>query len=167
MAAGNTYEAIATQTLGSTTTSITFSSIAGTYTDLVLVAAPLRSTSGGEELVMQFNGDTSGPYSSTILWGDGTTAGSYRATNQSSIILNYYASVSTAQNTQIFNIMNYANTTTNKTVIGRAGRSDSGVDAIVGRWPSTAAITSIVLKLKNGGSFNTGSVFSLYGIAAA
>ena len=118
-------------------------------------------------MVMQFNNDTAGPYSSTILWGDGSTAGSYRATNQNSIILNYYASVSTTPTTQIFNIMNYANTTTNKTVVGRAGRSDSGVDATVGRYPSTSAITSMQLKLKNGGNFVSGSSFTLYGIKAA
>ena len=37
MAAGNTYVALATQTLGSATATVTFSSISGAYTDLVLV----------------------------------------------------------------------------------------------------------------------------------
>jgi hypothetical protein len=37
MAAGNTYVAIAEQTLGTAAASVTFSSIPGTYTDLVLV----------------------------------------------------------------------------------------------------------------------------------
>ena len=116
---------------------------------------------------MQFNGDTAGNYSATILWGDGSTAGSIRVSNQTYAYLNYYASVSTTQNTQIFNIMNYASTTTNKTVVGRANRADSGVDAAVALWRSTAAITSIALKLKNGSNFSTGSTFTLYGIKAA
>lgn len=162
----STYTPIATTTLGSSTTTINFTSISSAYTDLVLVAVPLRTT-GAEEMVMQFNNDTISPYSSTILWGDGSTAGSVRSTNQSSIILNYYASVSTTPMTQIFSIMNYANTTTNKTVLGRAGRSDSGIDATVGRWPSTSAITSMQLNLKNGGNFLTGSTFTLYGVKSA
>jgi hypothetical protein len=58
MAAGNTYEAIATQTLGSAAASVTFSSIPGTYTDLVLVVAMEHVTTGTENIVMQFNGDT-------------------------------------------------------------------------------------------------------------
>jgi hypothetical protein len=44
MPAGNTYEAIATQTLGSAAASVTFSSIPGTYTDLVLVVAGTLTT---------------------------------------------------------------------------------------------------------------------------
>jgi hypothetical protein len=161
----STYEPIATSTLGSAASSVTFSSIPSTYTDLVVVAAPLASSA--EEFVMQFNGDTAGNYSATILWGDGSTAGSIRVSNQTYAYLNYYASVSTTQNTQIFNIMNYASTTTNKTVVGRANRADSGVDAAVALWRSTAAITSIALKLKNGSNFSTGSTFTLYGIKAA
>jgi hypothetical protein len=36
MAAGNTYTPLATQTLGSAAASVTFSSISGAYTDLVV-----------------------------------------------------------------------------------------------------------------------------------
>jgi hypothetical protein len=44
MAAGNTYTPLATQTLGSAAASVTFSSISGAYTDLVLVLN-IKSTS--------------------------------------------------------------------------------------------------------------------------
>lgn len=116
---------------------------------------------------MQFNGDTSAVYSATVLWGDGSTAGSIRSTNQNSAVLNYYASVTGTQNTQIFNVMNYANTTTFKTIIGRAGRANSGVDATVALWRNTAAINSVALKLKNSNNFLTGSTFTLYGVKSA
>jgi hypothetical protein len=165
MAAGSTYTPIATQTLSSAAASVTFSSIPGTYTDLVVLAAPLSGAP--EEFVMQFNSDTASNYSSTLLWGDGTTAGSYRTSSQPNTYLNYYGSVGTTPNTQMFNIMNYANTTTYKTVIGRAGRSASGLDAVVALWRSTAAISTIAIKLKNGNNFTTGSIFTIYGIAAA
>jgi hypothetical protein len=161
----STYEPIATQTLGSAAASVTFSSIASTYTDLIVVAAPLAGSA--EEFVMQFNGDTASNYSATILWGSGSTAGSVRVSNQTYAYLNYYGSVSTTQSTQIFNIMNYANTTTNKTIIGRANRADSGVDAVAALWRSTAAITSVAIKLKNGSNFSIGSTFTLYGVKSA
>jgi hypothetical protein len=80
MPAGNTYEAIATQTLGSAAASVTFSSIPGTYTDLVLVVAGTLTT-GTENIVMQFNGDTGSNYSVTSLLGDGSTASSFRSSN--------------------------------------------------------------------------------------
>lgn len=161
----STYTPIATNTLGSAAASVTFSSIASTYTDLIVVAAPLAGSA--EELVMQFNGDTASNYSATLIWGTGTTAGSVRVSNQTYAYLNYYGSVSTTQNTQIFNIMNYSNTTTNKTVIGRANRADSGVDAAVAMWRSTAAINSVAIKLKNGSNFSIGSTFTLYGVKSA
>jgi hypothetical protein len=167
MAAGNTYEAIATQTLGSAAASVTFSSIPGTYTDLVIVCTPLRVTAGAEELVFQFNSDTGSNYSSTILTGDGSTASSIRFSNQTYANMNYNSNVSQTQSVQIYSLMNYSNTTTFKTFIGRANRADSGVETAVALWRSTAAVTSIAAKLKNGNNFATGSTFSLYGILAA
>ena len=39
MAAGATYEPIATNTLGSAAASVTFSGISGSYTDLILITS--------------------------------------------------------------------------------------------------------------------------------
>jgi len=164
MAAGNTYTPLATVTLSSAVTQVSFSSISGSYTDLVFAIAPLGA---GEELVAQFNGDLASNYSETILWGNGTTAGAVRDANQVYALLNYYAVPGTTQGTQIWNVMNYANTTTYKTIFGRASRTDNGTEATVALWRSTAAITSVIFRQKNGGSFSTGATFSLYGIAAA
>jgi hypothetical protein len=80
MAAGNTYEAIATQTLGSAAASVTFSSIPGTYTDLVVVIAGTLTT-GSDNVSFQLNGDSGANYSVTVLTGDGSTASSGRASN--------------------------------------------------------------------------------------
>jgi hypothetical protein len=78
MPAGNTYEAIATQTLGSAAASVTFSSIPSTYTDLVLVCNFETSSNAIAGVYIQFNGDTSTNYSSTNLIGNGSTAESSR-----------------------------------------------------------------------------------------
>ena len=62
--------------------------------------------------------------------------------------------------------MNYSNATTYKTVITRASNANNGVDAVVGLWRNTAAITSINVFLGTG-NLDTGSTFTLYGIKAA
>jgi hypothetical protein len=63
-----TYEKIATSTLGSTASDVTFSSISGSYTDLVLIVNETCSTGSG--LNVQFNSDTGSNYSSTYMYGD-------------------------------------------------------------------------------------------------
>lgn len=166
-----TYEPIATTTLGSDVTSYTFSSIPNTYTDLVLVATP-SVTTGNENLGIRVgNGsaDTGSNYSVTVLTGNGTSAASDRNSNQTSFLADYYGSMGTTLNNypHIFNFMNYANTTTNKTIIGRANRADSGTDAIVGLWRSTSAINVIYIFGRGGATLKTGSTFTLYGIKAA
>ena len=81
MAAGNTYDAIATQTLSSAAASVTFSSIAGTYTDLVLVTSIRKSTTG-VSAYLRANNDSGTNYSTTYLYGSGTSAISTRDTNR-------------------------------------------------------------------------------------
>jgi hypothetical protein len=62
-------------------------------------------------------------------------------------------------------------TTTNKTVLIRAGNpaggsgSYPGTGAFVGLWRSTSAINYVSL-IGNSNSFKTGSTFTLYGIKA-
>jgi hypothetical protein len=165
MAAANTYVSIATQTLGSAAASVTFSSISGSYTDLVLILNASGST--GINVLMQFNGDTGTNYSSTTLGGSGTTAYSARYSNQTSIEINYEGYLDSGFNTNsIINIQNYSNSTTYKTTLDRFNNAGLGVDAVVGLWRNTAPITSVVLKTHTG-TFATGSTFSLYGILAA
>ncbi len=59
-----TYEPLATTTLGSAASSVTFSSISGSYTDLVVV---FSGTAGGgnSNLILTFNSDTGSNYSWT------------------------------------------------------------------------------------------------------
>ena len=165
MAIGNTYVAIAEQTLGSAAASVTFSSISGAYTDLVLVFNGAGSTD--INLLLQLNGDTGSNYSGTFLGGTGSSAVSARSTNLAHIAVNYQGYIQTGfVSNAIINIQNYSNSTTYKTVLSRFNNSATGVDATVGVWRNTAAITSIVAKTHTG-TFSTGSTFSLYGIKAA
>jgi hypothetical protein len=159
----STYEPIATQTLGSASSSVTFSSIPSTYTDLILVFNG-SSASGTPDLCARFNGDSGTNYSRTFLVGDGTSATSGRSSSQASFVP---GGVPNATNsTTVFNIMNYANSTTYKTAICRDTLPANYTAATVGLWRSTAAITSIEL-FPSANSFITGSTFTLYGIKAA
>lgn len=164
-----TYIPIATQTISSPSATVTFSSIPSTYTDLVLVAS-LRQTTTNQDGFLRFNSDTGTNYSDVVVRGNGSTASSVRDTSAAGIdigVMSNSANASGEFETVIINIMNYANTTTNKTVVLRTNQPTSIVNAIVGMWRSTAAINTVSLESRNAGSFAVGSTFSLYGIASA
>jgi hypothetical protein len=161
MAAGSTYTPIATNTLGSATSSVTFNSFSG-YTDLILVFQSKLTTSNA--IKVQYNSDTGTNYSYHRLYGYSSTVASDRATNAT-----YFDAGFSASNTvnQTIHIMNYANTTTYKTALSRAStEGGSQIFANVWLWRSTSAITSIKIEAASG-NLDTGSTFTLYGIAAA
>ena len=169
MAAGATYEPIATTTLSSATSTFTFSSVSGSYTDLVLVIAYKAATTNYPTLRLTFNGSATG-YSGTQLWGTGSASGSNR--NTSAAFISIARAVGVPQTigntgTVIINLQNYSNTTTSKTVLARVSASDTGTEADVGLWQNTSAITSISIDAPTTNDFAIGSTFTLYGIAAA
>lgn len=162
----STYTPIATNTLGSATASVTFSSIPSTYTDLIIVING-ATTSGSNNGEIQFNGDTGNNYSFTWLSGDGTSATSGRSTSTSRILLNYYGYFDTSYVTNmIVQVQNYSNATTNKTALVRGNNSNNGLAAVVGLWSNTAAITSVTIKTGSS-TFTAGNTFTIYGIKAA
>ena len=163
-----TYEPIATTTLGSAAASITFSSIAATYTDLRLVWTGTVTTSA-TRLQMQFNSDTATNYSGTYLYGGGSYQGSGRVTSQTYLRWNQDSELSTTipvMNT--VDIFSYAGSTY-KTCLLSNVNDLNGTGSIVpqvGLWRSTAAITSIVIyPLAN--TMAIGTTATLYGIASA
>jgi hypothetical protein len=158
-----TYEPIATQTLGSASSSVSFSSIASTYTDLILTIDGTVGSNCGIQL--RFNSDSSSNYSFTRMTGDGSTASSDRSSNATFMELGYY--ISSTRNINIVQIMNYSNTTTNKTVLNRANAQsvNIGAQAYVELWRNTSAINSITINAS--GNLASGSILTLYGIKAA
>lgn len=160
MAAANTYTQVpgCSITLGSTASSVTFSSIPATYTDLVAVIA--TTTSG--DISYRINGDTGSNYSQTIIYAY-SAFGSTRTTSATSNFLNYGSNNGNFFATLQFN--NYSNTTTYKTSILRDNANGTTTDVMVGLWRSTAAINSITFTPPS--TFAIGSTFNLYGITAA
>lgn len=164
MAAGATYEPIATTTLGSAASSITFSSIPATYTDLRVVLTGIGSTSAVFKVT--FNSSATG-YSATQLYGDGATASSDRVTNDVAIDLGTL--VSTTLPTMVtMDIFSYAGSTY-KTSLISVSQDKNGTGSVytkVALWQNTAAIASIVFS-KGGGNYAAGTTATLYGIKAA
>jgi hypothetical protein len=153
-----TYTPIASITLGATVTSVTFSSIPQTYTDLIIIGQGVDSC---PEVFIRFNGDTSALYSNTRLYGNGSAASSDRSSGDTS----YYLTTGSFTNGNfVFQLNNYSNSTTFKTGISRNNTAGAYVALITGLYRSTAAITSIVLT--GSANLTVGSTFNLYGIQA-
>lgn len=160
-----TYEAIATTTLSSNQSSLTFSTISGSYTDIIIVAQTKNSSTAANTR-MTFNSDTGSNYSVTRLSGNGSSATSDRSSNSAFIIIDSQAANDTTFNQMfIVQINNYSNTTTYKTSLTRSNNADYGTNANVGLWRSTSAITSVTFT-PDGGQYATGSTFTLYAVKA-
>lgn len=161
-----TYEPISTTTLGSSQSSVTLSSISGSYTDLVLV---INGTSSGDGAGrVQFNSDTGSNYSDTFFYGIYTTSGIQNGRDTNATVISGLGRFNTTEGIAIIQIQNYSNTTTYKTVLGKGGTTTNGIImTTVGMWRSTSAITSIVVSLENSRTFSSGTTLTLYGIAAA
>jgi hypothetical protein len=154
----STYEPIATS---SSTTGVTFSSIASTYTDLKVVVYQPNAGSNVNGATLRLNGDTGNNYSSIAYIGNGSTTAAYSYNNADRI----YGYVSSTSSAQIiwFDIMSYSNTTTNKVVLNYV--ADGYIQQNVGVWRSTAAVNSVTLLF--GGTTASGTITTLYGIKAA
>ena len=165
----NTYVALQTYTVPNNTTStVSFTSIPSTYTDLILVFNGSMVSGGASSFHYTFNSDTGSNYSFTRINGTGSSATSDRQTSQPAFTpdVNFYNN-----SINITQIMNYANTTTYKTVLFRNSEtySSASIRQSVGLWRSTAAITSMTITTDNLSVcyFTSGSTFSIYGIKAA
>ena len=162
----NAMVALATITLGTSATSITFSSIPTTgYRDLRLVVT--RLTTANANLTFRVNGDSSAIYNYVAMLGNGTAASSVNGTNGNAMLVewNLYSTTSETVDTYV-DFLDYAQTDKHKSLLVRSGRAAQGTEAYAGRYASTSAITSINLLMTGGPSFAAGTMASLYGIVS-
>ena len=157
-----TYIPLATTTLGSDQSSVTFSSISGAYTDLVLISNS-RAVSTTDNYRITINDDNGSTYSYILMSGNGSVAASSRSANANPMYLGNLPASNWSVN--IAHIMNYSNTTTFKTVISRSG-GVATADVFLNLWRNTNAINEIRVDI-GVGNFASGSSFTLYGIKAA
>ena len=168
----STYTPIATQTLSSAAASVTFSSIPQGYTDLVLVTNAANSnaaTSFGMGFTINNDALAIGKLSFTILYGNGSSAGSFIwTTSTSSMKTVSCGGGNTSLNSGsvgTVHLMNYSNSTTYKTILSRISEAGADVRTYVNLWQDTSPINKITIYPNDGtNTILSGSTFSLYGI---
>ena len=176
MLAGNTgffpsnFESIATVSVGAGgQSSITFPSIPSTYRHLQIRGTSVSSTYNSGRT--RFNGDTTNAnYTTHVLYGGGTSAGSgANVGDQSGVVFPYFSglgSSTTIPTVFVLDILDYANTSKFKTIRGLSGTDSNGAgyaELISGLWQSTSAINSISITIASG-VIGQNSTFALYGI---
>jgi hypothetical protein len=154
--------------------SIDFTSIPSTYTDLVLVLSGRGAASNVYNYArLRFNGDTGNNYQMILLYGDGGTPGTTSVNPGTSIVGGLQAgqtsTANTFSNTQWY-IPNYAGSTTKSVAIDAVsennGTAGSNGYLTAARWTSTSAITSISLFIESA-TFVQYSTAYLYGVSNA
>lgn len=163
-----THKLIQTITVGAGgAASVQFTSIPGTYTDLVLVSS-LRSTSTSNDLAMTlaFNGSTSN-FTSAYLYGNppGGTAVSGSNAYYHGNVNGAGSTASVFTSTSLY-IPNYAGSTNKSYSVDNTMEHSSTTSypfLVAGLWSVTSAITSITIT--NASNFAQYSSASLYGIS--
>lgn len=168
----NTYTLISSNTLSSTTSSVTFSAIDNSYSDLIFkVSARTNTGSTQSNLAIEFNGDSSSLYSSVILFDTGNTAYS-QVWNNLSYTYTYGNAVGSTATSNTFSnfelyLPNYNNNAKTYSTFG-VTENNSSTDASIcinaGYYNSANAITSVRFFANDSSSFVANSSFWLYGI---
>jgi len=165
-----TYKKIATTTLSSAATGITFSSIPATYTDLRIVIVPLVVAGwDNSPLRMRFNSDSGTNYSRTRIFGSGSSAVSQQNTNQTFFDVSLGGIMISTPTISEIDIFSYAGSTFKTSLMGISEDiNGSGyVTKTVGLWRSTSAITSVYLYSYVTDIMAPGTTATLYGILKA
>jgi hypothetical protein len=173
--------ALATVTLTSTASSISFTNIPADYTHLQIrgFGRNNRPSTWIDTMYISFNENTTGSsYNSHTLGGNGSSAFGSSAVGQTGygapIGMVGATTFTTSFGHNIIDILDYKNTNKNKTIRTLTSVEDNTNGSIrltSGLWMSTAAITSITL-VTDGASvpanalFQANSSFALYGIKA-
>jgi hypothetical protein len=152
------YTALANVTLDSAASSVSFSSISGSYRDLIYVISGQLSSASATNILLRFNGDSTVNYQRAFALGTGSSFSSGVGTESG-----IYSWVATnAQGMAIGHIMDYSQTGALKVVLTRQNNA-SDVMMQGQRWISTSAINSMTFSTTN--NFAAGTSFALYGIS--
>jgi hypothetical protein len=166
----NTYVLLSSTVLGSSQTSVTFSSIPQTYTDLLIdISARGNRQVQGDPLEMTINGVASG-YGYTTLYqvSGGVSSGRGSADSRfyiDPLIPQQFTTANSFSNIEIY-IPNYTVTGASRPlsidgVLAHNSTVNYTIAAAAGLSTSTAAVTSVTFQ---GNGYIAGSSFHLYGI---
>ena len=172
-----TYVLISSSVLAATSTSVTFSSIPQTYTDLVLKTSIRTSVAAAIAVdpSLTINSNSSAIYSRVYLQGNGAAAAAARPSSQTEAGFRYGAN-DTGSTTNTFTSSEFYfpsyTASQNKPfslMTATENNATTGYINLEGQlFQSTSAITSIGITIGAGAySFAIGSSFYLYGISNA
>jgi hypothetical protein len=185
MLAGNavfvdtSYDSIATATVGSGgAASVTISSIPSTYTHLQvrILGQTNRGTYGRDGLYFRLNSDSGANYSYHYVAADGSgSAFPISAAGQDKAFLPEVTTSTAGANifgNMVLDILDYANTSKNKTIRSLGGGDHNGTVATLGAqvslnsgaWYSASVVNSITFYPISGTLISQYSQFALYGI---
>jgi hypothetical protein len=160
-----TYEKIATTTLGSTASDITFSSISGSYTDIVLSLNHSSSSTTGL-VYLELNSDSnSNEYSNTRMIADSGGVSTSRSNGASNVNQRFISWARTEWTTTLVNFNNYSSTAIAKSPLVRNSNASGQVSTAVIYWRNNSAITQIKI-INQSTTFAVGTMATLYGIKA-
>jgi hypothetical protein len=170
----NTFDLIASNTLNASTSTVTFSSIASTYSELYfsINARSTTTATSYDTLYVRFNGATSG-YQNRVLYGSGNAGPG--AVADITTDKGFFGVITSDTNTaNVFAngtlwIYDYAASKT-KIANGYTAHEEFGNPAYLESHAITctnASALSSVTFLLDSGSFKSGSTFYLYGITRA
>ena len=169
-AAAGAFELVETILLSSTTATVTFSSIPSTYKHLQIRAVGRSSVAGDTGgFGLQINADAGSNYTFHAITGDGSSIAALSQTGRSNAAVGVITASSSTANSfgvLIVDILDYANTNKNTTLRSLTGKQSTGslIRLASGAWLNTAAVSSLTFLDTVGGSFVSGTRFSLYGI---
>ena len=151
-----TYIPLATATLASASSSITFGSIPQTYRDLIIsTKSPGSLVEGG----LRFNGDAGSNYFRVYMLSASGGAPVSGTDTHTSFKFN-----GSTEDQNILQIMDYSATDKPKITFNRFGSTSLVLTGAI-RWANNSPINSIVY-LPLSGTLPAGTIISLYGIAS-
>jgi hypothetical protein len=162
LASPSSFDSIQTVTLGSTASSISFTSIPSTWKHLQIrysltAAAPA-------DCGLRFNSDSGTNYSSHLVRGNPPNAQAYAYPSQGYATVQFNIGYNTS--VAVIDILDYTNVNKNKTLRSLAGWDNNGsgnMDFWSGAWYNTSAVTNIDLVALTT-TFSVNSKFALYGV---
>jgi len=176
------YDSIATTTLSSAASTITFSSIPSTYTHLQVRFIGRSVTTNGtyDSLLMRFNSDTGTNYSEHAILGNGSAVYADVNNGVGYIVVDPITSsgaIASNFGAGCIDIIDYANTNKFKTIKHNSGFDNNATGATAfqygyntfgsGNWRSTSAISTITFNTGSASNFAQYTSFALYGIKGA
>lgn len=153
--------------LTSSATTVTFSGIDQSYTDLVIVVNASHSNATTSNMTLVCNGDTASNYTSNRLLGSGSAAsGASQGAGYAMV-----GDIDANTFTSVININNYSNSSNYKHILSKTGNTGAYLGIYSSIWrgglgTSTEPINSITIGYNGSGTFSAGCTFHLYGIRA-